>query len=174
MSILEKKKQRVAEVVEKLEKSELVIFTDYRALSVESMNQLRNLLRIPGVEYKVIKNSILEFALKEKGYENFENELFGPNAVVFSEDNLVSPAKSVYEFAKKNKTFEIKMGILNGSVIPADKIKNLSDLPPREVLLSQLLGTMQAPITSFARVLNANIGDLARALDQLRQQKEAV
>lgn len=173
MPNLEEKKQVVAELQEKLENAALVVFTDYRGLTVEEMTALRNKLRNPGVEFKVVKNTMMEFALKNTGHEDVIEHLAGPNAVVFSSDDPVGPAKSVYEFIKEYKKLEVKMGILEGQLVGADKIKALADLPPREVLVAQVLGTMQAPITSLVYVLNANITGLVRALDQIREQKQA-
>jgi len=171
MPKIEEKQKIVAEIQQNLESSMLVIFTDYRGLNVEEVTELRNKLRIPGVEFKVLKNTMLRFALKQSGNEDAANQIIGPNAVLFSKDDPVTPAKILFDFAKTHKNLEIKSGVLEGQFMPADKIKNLSELPPREVLLAQVVGTMQAPISAFVRVLNANLTGLVRALDQIREQK---
>lgn len=173
MPKIEEKQKVVAEIKQKFDDAKLVIFTDYRGLTVDEMTELRNNLRAPGVEYKVLKNTMLHFALEEAGFENMDEFLFGPNAVVFSSEDPVGPAKAIYEFAKTHKNLEVKVGILEGQKVAADKIKDLAELPPREVILAQVLGTMQAPISSFVRVLNANLTGVVRALDQVREQKEA-
>ncbi len=173
MPKIEQKQLVVDEIYQKLDQATLVIFTDYRGLKVDEITELRNKLRVPGVEFKVLKNTMLRFALEKAGYADTVEHIVGPNAVVFSNDDPVGPAKTLFDFAKTHKNLEIKIGILEGQTISAEKVKNLADLPPRDVLLATVVGTMQAPITSFVRVLNANLTGLVRALDQVREQKEA-
>lgn len=173
MPNLEKKQQVVKEIEQKIQDATLVVFTDYRGITVSEMNELRNMLRMPGVEFKVLKNTMLEFALKNTGNAELADNIEGPNAVLFSNEDPVAPAKAIYDFIKKHKKLEVKMGMVEGKVINADQVKALADLPSREALVAQVLGTMQAPITSFVTVLDANITGLVRALDQVRSQKEA-
>lgn len=173
MPNLEKKQQVVQEIEQKLRDATLVVFTDYRGLTVQEMTELRNSLRAPGVEYKVLKNTMTEFALKNLGYDAVVEHIEGPNAVLFSNEDPVTPTKAIYDFIKKYKKLSVKVGIVEGKMIGADQVKALADLPSREVLVAQVLGTMQAPITGFVTVLNANIAGLARALDQIREQKQA-
>ncbi len=172
--IVDQKKEVVKQIEEKLNAAKLVVFTDYRGLTVDEMNDLRNRLRVPGVEYKVLKNTMTEFALKNTGHEDVVADIAGPNAVIFSNEDPVGPVKSVYEFIKQYKKLEVKVGILEGQKLEAGRIKALAELPSREVLIAQVLGTMQAPITSLVYVLNANLTGLARAIDQIREQKAAV
>lgn len=173
MPKIEQKQIIVDEIYQKIDQAMLVVFTDYRGLNVDEITELRNKLRVPGVEYKVLKNTMLRFALEKAGCADTIAHITGPNAVVFSNEDPVGPAKTLFEFAKTHKNLEVKVGILEGQMITTDSIKNLAELPPREVLVATVLGTMQAPITSFVRVLNANITGLVRALDQVREQKEA-
>ena len=126
---------------------------------------------MPGVQFRVMKNTLTEFALKNAGYAELAEQIEGPNAVIFSNEDPVGPVKTLYDFIKRYKKMEVKVGILDGQVIGPAKIKALADLPPRQVLLGQVVGTMQAPITSFVYVLNANLTGLVRALDQIREQK---
>jgi large subunit ribosomal protein L10 len=173
MSRIDEKKQVVEEIKQKLEAASLVVCTDYRGLNVVQVTELRNKLRVPGVEYRVLKNTMFRFALQQAGYENIAGQITGPNAVIFSNEDPVGPAKTITDFAKTNKQLEITLGILEGKYLSPDEIKNLAQLPNREVLLGQVVGTMQAPITSFVRVLNANLTGLVRALDGIREQKQA-
>lgn len=173
MPKIEQKQIIVEEIYQKLDQAMLVVFADYRGLNVDEMTELRNKLRTPGVEVKVLKNTMLRFALEKAGCTDTIQHITGPNAVIFSNEDPVAPAKTLYEFAKTHKNLEVKVGILEGQTISAEKIKNLAELPSKEVLVATVLGTMQAPITSFVRVLNANITGLARALDQIREQKAA-
>ncbi|HHV15106.1 MAG TPA: 50S ribosomal protein L10 [Gelria sp.] len=173
MPNIEKKQQIVQEIQQKIEDATLVVFTDYRGLNVQEMTDLREKLRVPGVEFKVLKNTMVEFALKNTGHEELIPSIFGPNAVLFSNEDPVSPVKTIYDFIKQYKKLEVKVGILEGQVLEPDKIKALADLPSQEVLLGQIAGTMQAPITSLVYVLNANLTGLVRVIDQIREQKEA-
>ncbi|HRY12926.1 MAG TPA: 50S ribosomal protein L10 [Syntrophomonadaceae bacterium] len=173
MAKIEEKKQVVEDIKQKLDAATLVICTDYRGLNVEQVTQLRNNLRVPGVEYRVLKNTMFRFALQQCGYEDIAAQITGPNAVIFSNEDPVGPAKTITEFARTNKQLEIKMAILEGKYLSADAVKDLANLPSREMLLAQVVGTMQAPISSFVRVLNANLTGLVRALDGIREQKQA-
>lgn len=171
MPKIEAKKQVVQEIEQKLQEASLVIFTDYRGLNVDEMTDLRSKLRVSGVEYKVLKNTMTEFALENTGHGDIVPYIAGPNAVLFSKEDLVGPTKAIFEFIKQYKKLTVKVGILQGQMMTPEKIKVLADLPPREVLLAQVVGTMQAPITSFVYVLNANLTGLVRVLDQVREQK---
>lgn len=173
MPNIEAKQKVVAELQQKIEDAALVVFTDYRGLNVDELTILRNRLRAPGVEYRVVKNTMTEFALKNTGHEDIIEHIAGPNAVIFSNEDPVGPAKAVYDFIKQYKKLQVKVGMLEGQLVSAEKLKALAELPPREVLIAQVLGTMQAPITSLVYVLNANLTGLARALDQIREQKQA-
>lgn len=173
MAKIEDKQQVVESIKQKLEEATLVICTDYRGLNVEQVNDLRNKLRVPGVEYRVLKNTMFRFALQQLGYEDIAGQINGPNAVVFSNDDPVGPAQTISNFAKTNKQLEIKLGILDGKILKPEAVNALAQLPSREVLLGQVVGTMQAPITAFVRVLNANLTGLVRALDGIREQKQA-
>ena len=173
MSRIEEKKQVVEDIKQKLESATLVVCTDYRGLNVQQVTELRNKLRVPGVEYRVLKNTMFRFALQQAGYEDIASQIEGPTAVVFSNDDPIGPAQTLNDFAKTNKQLEIKLGMLDGKLLSLEEIKQLAGLPPREVLLGQVVGTMQAPITSFVRVLNANLTGLVRALDGIREQKQA-
>jgi len=171
MPKIDQKQQVVKEIEQMLNDAKVVVFTDYRGTTVDEISALRNSLRVPGVTFKVLKNTMTEFALKNVGLPELAEQIPGPNAVLFSNEDLVGPVKTLFEFIKKTKKMEVKQGILEGQVIGPEKIKALADLPPREALVAQVLGTMQAPITSFVYVLNANLTGLVRALDQIREAK---
>jgi large subunit ribosomal protein L10 len=171
MPDIQAKELKVKEIEQKIADASLIVFSDYRGLNVEEVTELRNKLRVPGVEFKVLKNTMMRFALKNAGFEEVANQVEGPNAILFSNDDVVTPAKTMFEFTRQHPNLEIKFGILEGQTIATDKIKALADLPSREVLVAQVLGTMQAPITSFVRVLNANLTGLVRALDQIREKQ---
>lgn len=146
MGNLETKKQVVAEVTEKFSNAKSVIITDYRGLTVAEVTELRSRLRAQGVEYRVIKNTLLKIAAKDAGIEGAEEYFQGPTAVAYGLEDAVAPAQVLSKFIKEYKKMEIKGGILEGKVIGFDEVKALADLPPREILLGQVASVFQAPI----------------------------
>lgn len=152
---LEKKKQAVAEIAEKLRNSKSTVLTDYRGLTVAEMNELRKQLREAGVEYKVLKNTLTRRATAELGLSGLDQHLTGPTAIAFSNEDVVAPAKILHKFAKDHNALEIKGGVIEGRVVGLDEIKELADLPSREGLLSMLLSVLQAPIRNFALAVKA-------------------
>ena len=170
---LKAKSQNVNEIKEKIEKSQSVVLVDYRGLNVEQLTELREKYREAGVDYKVYKNTMMRFAFKDSGFEDFNEHLKGPNAVAFGYDDPIQAAKITAEFAKKNDKLEIKAGIVDGKVINAASIKDLANLPPREVLIAQVLGGLNSPIQGFANVLTGTIRGFAVALNAIAEQKPA-
>ncbi|QSX07499.1 50S ribosomal protein L10 [Alkalibacter rhizosphaerae] len=173
MSIRELKEDVVKEISTKMENAQSMILVDYRGLNVEELNEFRSIARQASVDYKVYKNTMMRFAAKETGNEGLLDYLVGPTAVAFSTEDPVAAAKVITEFAKKHKAMEVKGGLVGGKVISIEEIKDLAELPPKEVLVAKVLGGLNAPIAGFVGVLQANISGLARALDQVRGQKEA-
>ncbi|KLU67484.1 50S ribosomal protein L10 [Desulfosporosinus acididurans] len=174
MPNIEEKSQVVSEIKEKFQQSSGVVLADYRGLTVAQVTQLRAQLRQAGVEYKVLKNTLVRRAAQEVGVEGLESYLEGPTALAFSNDP-VAPAKILLDFAKANKlkSFAIKAGVLEGKVIGPDGVKNLADLPSREVLLAMVLRGMQAPLAGMANVLQGPIRKMGYALEEVRKLKEA-
>jgi large subunit ribosomal protein L10 len=170
---LEQKKQIVEEIKEKINSAQAIVLVDYRGLNVEQVTELRKKYREAGVEYKVYKNTLMRFAFKDAGFDKFVDYLKGPNAVAFSYEDPVAPAKISSEFAKENDKLEIKAGIVDGKVIDINEVKALADLPSREVLIAQVLGGLNGPITGFVNVLQGNIRNLAYALNAIKEKKEA-
>lgn len=153
--VLEEKKQLVQEMKENFQDSACTVVTDYRGLNVAQVTELRKQLREAGVEFRVIKNTLLRRATKEVDLEGLNEHLVGPTAVAFSKDDAVAPAKILQEFAKKNENLKIKVGVLEGEIVDAEQIKALADLPSREGLLSMLLSVLQAPMRNFALAVKA-------------------
>ena len=173
MSVRSEKEAVVKEVKEKLEKAKSAILTDYRGLNVAESSQLRKKLREVDVEYKVIKNTMTRFAVKELGLDELSPHLEGPTAIAFSYEDPAAAPKILSEFMKTSKKLSIKVGLVEGKVIDEVGVKALADLPSRDVLLSMVLSAMQSPITSWVSVLAAPIRSFGYALDGVRQQKEA-
>lgn len=170
---LAEKKKMVEEIKEKLSEAKSAVLTDYRGLNVEQITELRRQLREAGVEYKVLKNTMVIRAANELEMEFLEEHLVGPTAIAFGIEDAVSPAKILSKFAKDNKDLEIKAGVLEGSLMDKDDIKNLADLPSREVLLGKVVGGMQAPISGLVNVLNGPMRGLVYALQAVKDKKEA-
>ena len=173
MGSLETKKQIVAEMTEKFSGSQSVIITDYRGLNVAEVTELRKKLREAGVEFKVVKNTLLKIAAKNAGIEGVDEYFQGPTAVAFGLNDAVAPAQVLSKFAKDHKNLEIKGGVLEGKVIGLAEIKALADLPSREVLLAQVASVFQAPIAGLVNVLQGTIRKLGYALEEVRKLKEA-
>ncbi len=170
---LQAKAQIVEEIKEKISSSQSMVLVDYRGLNVAQLTELRKRYRDAGVDYKVYKNTMMRFAFKELGLEDFNEYLKGPSAVAFGMNDPVSAAKVSTEFAKTNDKLEIKAGIVDGKVINAEGVKNLAELPPREVLIAQVLGGFNAPIQGFTNVLQGTIRGLAIALNAIAEKKSA-
>ena len=169
--ILEQKKQVVADLCEKLKNSASGVLVDYSGTSVANDTKLRKNLREAGVNYSVVKNTLVKFAAKEAGLEGLDDVLNGTTALATSENDLVAPAKILSEFAKDNENFKIKAGFIEEKVVSLAEVEALAKLPSKEVLLAQVLGGLNAPITGFANVLNGNIRGLVIALNAIAQQK---
>lgn len=170
---IEVKKQIVLDIKEKMERAQGMVLYDYRGLTVAEVTELRNKFREAGVEYKVLKNSMIKRAADMLEIEGLDEHLAGPTAVAFGFEDPVAPAKVLVEYTKKLKKTEIKTGVLDRKVIGLDEINNLAELPSREQLLGMLAGTLNAPITGFARSLSGIISKLGYALNAVKEQKEA-
>jgi large subunit ribosomal protein L10 len=163
----------VSELAEKLASAKASFLADYRGLTVDQVNQLRSKLREVGVDYRVVKNTLLKLAAKDTGAACLEKHLAGPTAIAIVMDDPVAPAKVLSEYAKQNIKFELKAGALEGKLLSLDDIKALSDLPSREVLLAKMLGSMNAPITNFVGVLAAVPRSLVQVLAAIQDKKAA-
>lgn len=169
----ENKQQLVAEMHDKLLRAQAVFVADFRGMNVGQATELRNELRKANVEYKVVKNTLLEIASKGTDKEGLNPFYAGPTAVALSYDDPVAAAKVLSKFAKDNTNpFTLKGAVLTGKTIGVADVQALADLPSREVLLARLLGSIQAPTSNFVRVLAAVPGGFVRALEQIRVKKE--
>lgn len=169
--VLEQKKQIVQGLTEKIKSAQSIVLADYRGLTVEQDTALRNALRAAGVDYKVVKNTLTSLAMKASGLEDLDGFLSGPTAMAISTTDAVAPAKILAEYAKKFEKLELKAGMVEGKIINVDGIKALAELPSREVLIAQVLGGFNAPISGFVTVLNANLKGLVVALNAIAEQK---
>lgn len=160
--ILKQKEEEVKKLAEKMQKSSLILLTDYRGINVADVTELRKNLRKAEGSYSVIKNNITRRALAECKIDGLDEFLTGPTAVITAEGSYLEPLKVIYEYAKKNEFYKIKAGVIDGKVVSKEELITLAKLPSREVLIAQLAGA-----------LLGNISKLAVALDQVAKQKEA-
>ncbi|MGE7763469.1 50S ribosomal protein L10 [Peribacillus sp. NPDC097895] len=154
-AIIEQKQKIVAEISEKLTASQSTVVVDYRGLTVAELTELRKQLREAGVEFKVYKNSMTRRAAEIAELSTLNESLTGPNAIAFSTEDVIAPAKILNDFAKKHEALEIKAGVIEGNVATAEEIKALAELPSREGLLSMLLSVLQAPMRGLALATKA-------------------
>jgi len=158
---------------EKLSRAQAVFLADFRGMTVSQATDLRNELRKAQVEYKVVKNTLLEIASKGTDKEGLNPYYAGPTAIALCYDDPVEAAKVLSRFNKEaTNPFKLKAGVLTGKTISVADIQALADLPSREVLLARMLGSMMAPATNFVRVLAAVPTGFVRVLDGIRAQKE--
>ena len=153
MAKVELKQPIVAEISENIKGAQSVVLVDYRGLTVEQDTRLRKELREAGVVYKVYKNTMMNFAFKGTDFEALAPYLEGPSAVAISTTDATAPARIICKFAKEAKALEVKGGVVEGIAYDAKGINEIAAIPSREELLSKLLGSMQSPITNFARVM---------------------
>jgi large subunit ribosomal protein L10 len=151
----QEKEAVVAELRAKLERSKAAILTDYRGLKVMEITELRNKLRAEGVEYRVVKNSLIRLAVKDTEASPLKDYLIGPNAVAFSYDDEITPAKLLLEYAKQNQKLELKAGVMAGRLILREEMKELVQLPSKEQLQAQLLGIMSTLPSRLLGVMSA-------------------
>lgn len=170
-NILEQKKAIVEEIKTKLSTAQSVVFIDYRGMTVAEDTELRNEFRKTGTEYKVLKNTMIELAAKELGIEGLEEHLKGPTAVAFGMTDPGAPAKIMLDFIKKSKKGSVKCALVSGNVLDMAGVQALSELPPKEVLIAKMMGSLNAPITNFVGVLSATLRSLVYAIDAVRKQK---
>lgn len=161
----------VKELTEKFNSAKSLVITDYLGLNVAEMTELRKQLREAGVDFKVVKNTLATIAANDVEMNNMTEFFSGPTAIAFGEEDAVSPAKILVEFAKDHEVIEIKAGILNGELISREKVESLAEIPSREVLLAQAFAGMKAPLTGLVNVLQGNIRGLVQVLGQIRDQK---
>ena len=160
--VLESKKAIVDALADKLQGSTAAVFVDYKGITVAQDTELRNKFREAGVEYTVVKNTLTRFAANKAGYNQFDELLNGTTSLATTTGDPIAPARIVCEFAKKNKNvLKIKGGFVEGSVLSVEQLQGFGELPSKDALIAQVLGTFLAPISSLAFVL-----------DQTRQQKE--
>ena len=155
--ILEQKKAVVEDLAEKMGRAASGVLVKYQGITVEDDTKLRAAMRAAGVDYAVIKNTLIGKACDKVGFEGLKSELEGMNALAISFDDPIAPAKILKEYADKIETFEIRGGFLDGAVVDQATVNELANIPPKEVLIGKLLGSIQSPLYGLAIGLQAII-----------------
>jgi len=167
------KTQVVEELSAKLATAKAAFIADYRGLTVDEVNELRGKLREAGVEYRVVKNTLLRLAAKDTPFTCLDEFLKGPTAIAIVQDDPVAPAKVLSDYAKTSKVFELKTAVLDGKLLSQEEVNALAELPSREVLLAKMLGSINAPVSNFVGVLAAVPRSLVQVLGAIKDQKDA-
>lgn len=173
---LENKVLKVSQITDRLNTSKSMVMVDFKGITVEEITALRVKFREAGVDYVVLKNSLMKRALNNQGITELDELLVGPSAFAFGMKDEVAPAKIISDFIEQTKSdkMTIKAGIVEGKVVDTNAVIALSKLPPREVLIAKMMGSLNAPVTNFVGVLSAILRSLVYAVDAIRKQKEGI
>lgn len=147
--------EKVKEIKEKFEKANCIVLADYQGINVEQDTQLRKQMREMGVEYKVYKNRLVKIVAQEMGYDDIIGHLEGATSIAFGYDDIIAPAKILNDFAEKSGKISLKAGLVEKEFYDSEKIQKLAKIPSKEVLIAKLLGSIKAPLSNLAYVLNA-------------------
>lgn len=171
--ILEQKKALVANLADKLQNSCAGVVVNYKGINVAEDTKLRKELRDSGIEYFVVKNTLLQRAAKEANLEGLNSVLEGTTAIAISKEDHVAAARILCNFSKNNDYYKAKAGFIEGKVIGEAEVNNLAKLPTKEVLVAKALGGLNAPISGLANVLNGTIRGLVVALNTIAKKQSA-
>lgn len=160
----------VDEVRDRLSSASATILTEYRGLKVGELAELRRNLRAAGGDYKIYKNTLVRFAVRDLGIEGVEELLVGPTAVAFVDGDAAAVAKALRDYSRTNPNLVLKGGVLGGKALSADETRALAELPSREVLLARIAGGLAAPMQQFAGLLQALPRNFAYGLKALIDQ----
>ncbi len=152
---IELKKGVVADIKQKFEKAQTAVLVDYRGLNVAEDTELRNQLRKAGVEYAVLKNTMINLAIQDMGLDDMKAHLEGPTAVAFGYEDAIAPAKVLSDFVKKSKKMAIKCGVCDGAYLDEAGVQALANTPSREVLIAKIMGSMMSSVSKFVYALEA-------------------
>ena len=171
VKVLEKKKKVVDELKQKIDSASVMIISDYRGVTVKQITELRSKLYAHESEFKIIKNTLLSRALESAGFEQLKEHLSGPIGVLLGYKDPVEPLKALVDFIEENEKGEIKVGVVEKSIIDKKGLENMSQLPPKEVLLARMVGGFQAPISGLVHVLSGTIRKLVYAINAVKEKK---
>lgn len=170
---LEQKKAIVSSISEKMKMSCAGVLVNYQGINVEDDTKLRKELREAGIEYMIAKNTLLKRAAEDAQIDGLDPYLEGATAIALSNSDYVAASKILCKFAESHDFFKIKSGFIDSKVIESKEVSNLAKLPSREVLVAQVLGGLNAPISGFATVLNGTLKGLVVALNAIAEKQSA-
>jgi large subunit ribosomal protein L10 len=164
----QEKVDTVADLKERLERATMVVSTEYRGLTVKEMTALRKKLREGGFDVKVVKNTLLKLAAEQAGREDVTKIVEGPTALALAYGDVIEAAKAVTDYAQSApQAFKLRGGFLEGSVLSANDLKDLTKIPPKPVLLAQFMGQMNSPLQNFIGLLDAPLQELTQLFQSL-------
>jgi large subunit ribosomal protein L10 len=170
----EQKAEQVTLIAEKLKQAKVAVLTDYRGLTVSQLQDLRARLRTGAVEYRVVKNTLARRAAEAAGHPGLQAELKGPVAIAFGYDDLGVPARLINEFVKATRLkLEVVGGLVEGRVFTSEQVKSLADLPSRETLIAQLMGSLQSPVGQLVGIMQTPVQQLVGLLNAYKDKLEA-
>jgi large subunit ribosomal protein L10 len=170
----EEKEQIVAEVSETVRKAHGMFFTDFTGLTVEQATELRREFHKAGVDYRVVKNTLIQTALEQvTGYDGVYDRLAGPTGVAFAYEDPVVPARIIQKFAEKHKRLSLKVCVIERQVFEGSRLAELAKLPSRKEVMAAILGSVQAPLAGVPTVVNALMRDIVSIVDEISQKKAA-
>ena len=169
--VIENKEAQVTQLTNDFSESDALFFTEYRGLTVSQLQEFRQTIRKSNAKYKVIKNSLIQRMFNSENVECPNELLKGPTALVISKQDCPTVASDMVKFLKSNEAFVIKGGYLDGAFISVDDIKALSKLPPREVLIGQLVGGLKSTISRFVMSMSSPMRGLVYSLEAIKNQK---
>ena len=170
----EQKAEQVDLLTEKLKKAKVALLTDYRGLTVPQLQDLRGRLRTGDVEYRVVKNTLARRAAEAAGVPGLQLELEGPVAIAFGYDDLSVPSKLINDWLRATRLkLDVKGGLVEGRVFTPDQVKQLADLPSRESLIAQLMGTLQSPVGQLVGIMQTPLQQLLGVLEAYKTKLEA-
>ncbi len=168
------KEEIIAEVAEIAGRAQGMFFTDFTGLTVEQATELRRELRKSGIDYRVVKNTLIRKALeKVGGYDRVFDRLAGPTGIAFSYDNPAGPAKVILKFAEKHKKLSLKVCVVEHEVYDGSRLDELARIPTRAEVISGILGAVQSPLAAVPTVVNAVMRELVSVIDEIGKKKAA-
>lgn len=172
MAKKEEKSRIIQELADKLQRSTIAVVTDYRGMTVAEMNALRSRLRQAGAEYEVAKNTLTRFAAEQTGKQAILPALEGPTAIAFGYRELSDTARAVQEALRTSRVLKVKAVLVGNQRLSGDELGRIADLPPRDQLIAQLMGAIQAPLAGVVATINAPLTTLVGVIEARRRQLE--
>jgi len=167
------KKEILKDLIAKLKESKGVVLTDYQGMNVSQISSLRNELKEKKVEFKIVKNTLIEKASEELNVDDLTKDLIGCTAMAFCSDDGIAPARLLKEYFEKNKIdLKIKSGLIDGRVFSSEKIIEIASLPSKDVLIAQMINGVKSPLYSLVFILQGPLRGLIYTLEAVKRQKE--